>query len=132
MVDLFTLNNLFALAMLILLQAVLGFDNLLYISIESKRVSPDRQAFVRKLGIGMAIVLRIVMLYAVVQAIDYFQNPFFVLSFATSVFVTCLQEHMYLLLDKFLGCFLTCLQEHMYLLLDEFTFSFRNTNQQLK
>ena len=81
MVDLFTLNNLFALAMLILLQAVLGVDNLLYISIESKRVSPDRQAFVRKLGIGMAIVLRIVMLYAVVQAIDYFQNPFFVLSF---------------------------------------------------
>ncbi|MEM1435314.1 MAG: tellurium resistance protein TerC, partial [Pseudomonadota bacterium] len=31
--DLFTLENLFSLAMLVLLQAVLGFDNLLYISL---------------------------------------------------------------------------------------------------
>ena len=34
-----TIGNLMTLVMLILLQAVLGFDNLLYISIESKRVS---------------------------------------------------------------------------------------------
>lgn len=52
----FSLENLFTLMMLIFLQAVLGFDNLLYISIESKRVSPERQAFVRRLGIGLAIV----------------------------------------------------------------------------
>ena len=38
METLFSLENLFTLIMLILLQAVLGFDNLLYISIESKRV----------------------------------------------------------------------------------------------
>lgn len=34
METLFSLNNLFTLAMLTLLQAVLGFDNLLYISLE--------------------------------------------------------------------------------------------------
>ncbi|MEM7425907.1 MAG: TerC family protein [Pseudomonadota bacterium] len=73
--SLFSVENLFTLAMLILLQAVLGFDNLLYISIESKRVPPERQAFVRRLGIGLAIALRIVLLFVLVQAIQYFQDP---------------------------------------------------------
>lgn len=72
----FSLDNLFTLAMLILLQAVLGFDNLLYISIESKRVAPESQAMVRRFGIGLAIVLRIILLFVVIQAIGYFQNPF--------------------------------------------------------
>ncbi len=71
-----TLDNLFTLAMLVFLQAVLGFDNLLYISLESKRVAPDKQQMVRRLGIGLAIVLRIVLLFVVVAAIDSFQAPF--------------------------------------------------------
>lgn len=75
--ELFTLANLFTLAMLILLQAVLGFDNLLYISIESKRVAEDKQSWVRKMGIGLAVVLRIVLLFIVTQAIAYFQTPMF-------------------------------------------------------
>ncbi|HOP23386.1 MAG TPA: tellurium resistance protein TerC, partial [Gammaproteobacteria bacterium] len=36
--ELLTIENLLTLVMLILLQAVLGFDNLLYISLESQRV----------------------------------------------------------------------------------------------
>ncbi|MDH3194789.1 MAG: tellurium resistance protein TerC [Hyphomicrobiales bacterium] len=70
------IENLFTLAMLILLQAVLGFDNLLYISIESKRVAPQSQAMVRRIGIGLAIVLRIVLLFVVIKAIDAFGEPF--------------------------------------------------------
>jgi predicted tellurium resistance membrane protein TerC len=66
------------LAILILLQAVLGFDNLLYISIESKRVTEDKQAYVRRVGLVLAIVLRIVLLFVVVHAIKYFQKPFLV------------------------------------------------------
>ena len=66
--------NLFTLAMLILLQAVLGFDNLLYISIESKRVPEDRQSYVRKMGIGLAVGLRIVLLFLLMSAIQYFQG----------------------------------------------------------
>ena len=81
MLDLLTLENLFTLLMLILLQAVLGFDNLLYISIESKRVEPGSQAKVRRLGIMLAIALRIVLLFVVVQAIAYFQDPLFTLPF---------------------------------------------------
>jgi len=62
--------------MLTLLQAVLGFDNLLYISIESKRVAIESQSFVRKWGIGLAIVLRIALLFIVTAAIKHFQDPF--------------------------------------------------------
>ncbi len=77
MADLFTPQNLFTLLMLVLLQAVLGFDNLLYISIESKRVVEDKQSYVRKLGISFAIVLRILLLIVVLFAIDRLQKPFF-------------------------------------------------------
>lgn len=76
MEGLFTLDSLFTLLMLILLQVVLGFDNLLYISLESKKAPADKQSYVRKLGVGMAIVLRIVLLFILMSVIQYFQNPF--------------------------------------------------------
>ena len=75
--QIFTLDNLFTLGMLTLLQAVLGFDNLLYISLESKRAPADKQAMVRKLGIGIAVVFRIVLLFVLLKAISYFQEPMF-------------------------------------------------------
>ncbi len=74
--DLFTISNLATLLVLILLQAVLGFDNLLYISIESKRVAEDKQSLVRRLGLIIAIALRIILLFVVIEAIGYFQEPF--------------------------------------------------------
>ena len=77
METLFSLENLFTLIMLILLQAVLGFDNLLYISIESKRVEVSKQAHLRRLGIGLAVGLRILLLFAVVKVISLFQDPLF-------------------------------------------------------
>ncbi len=72
---LFSLENLFTLMMLVMLQAVLGFDNLLYISIESRRVDPAQQARVRRIGIGLAIVLRIVLLVLILSAVQYLQDP---------------------------------------------------------
>jgi predicted tellurium resistance membrane protein TerC len=75
METLFTLENLVNLSLLIMLQAVLGFDNLLYIAIESKRVEPRKQALVRKLGIGLAVLLRLVLLFAVMELITVFQDP---------------------------------------------------------
>ncbi|MCR9250110.1 MAG: tellurium resistance protein TerC [bacterium] len=68
------LDNLFTLVMLILLQAVLGFDNLLYISIESKRAPIEKQPMVRMWGIGIAIVLRLGLLFLLVNLLPYFQN----------------------------------------------------------
>ncbi len=61
--------------MLTLLQAVLGFDNLLYISLESKRAPLNQQTMVRHWGIGIAIVLRIILLFVLINIIQYFQNP---------------------------------------------------------
>ncbi len=77
MADLFTIENLFTLMMLVLLQAVLGFDNLLYISLESQRAPADKQAFVRKLGIGLAVVLRIILLFILVSVIEKVQSTLF-------------------------------------------------------
>ncbi|NND51701.1 MAG: tellurium resistance protein TerC [Flavobacteriaceae bacterium] len=75
------IENIFTLLMLILLQAVLGFDNLLYISLESKNAPQEKQAYVRKIGILLAIVLRIVLLFVLLKVIDLFQNPVIKLPF---------------------------------------------------
>jgi len=77
------LENIFTLFMLIMLQAVLGFDNLLYISLESKKAPETDRKRVRKVGILIAIVLRIVLLFLLVSIIGYFQKPF---SFLTGGF----------------------------------------------
>lgn len=80
MQSILSVDNLFTLLMLILLQAVLGFDNLLYISIESKRAPKDKQRLVRQMGIGLAVVLRIGLLFILVNAIQYFQDSLFAIS----------------------------------------------------
>jgi len=67
------------LGMLVLLQAVLGFDNLLYISLESKHAPEERQSAVRKWGIGIAVGLRIVLLFLLISMIDAFQSTWFTL-----------------------------------------------------
>ena len=81
MLELLTIDNLLTLLMLILLQVVLGFDNLLYIAIESKRAPVESQRKVRQIGIGMAIVLRIILLFVIIQAIGFFQDSLFKLDF---------------------------------------------------
>ncbi|HIA46805.1 MAG TPA: tellurium resistance protein TerC [Candidatus Hydrogenedentes bacterium] len=65
------------LGMLVLLQAVLGFDNLLYISLMSKRAPAEDQKRVRTLGIAIAVFLRIALLFILVKLIDYFQESWF-------------------------------------------------------
>ena len=67
------------LGMLVLLQAVLGFDNLLYISLESKHAPEASQSAVRKWGIGIAVGLRIVLLFLLIEMIGAFQSTWFTL-----------------------------------------------------
>jgi predicted tellurium resistance membrane protein TerC len=76
-VDVFSFENAANLGVLIFLQAVLGFDNLLYISIESQRAPAESQAGVRRWGILIALALRVVLLFAVMQLVDTFSKPFF-------------------------------------------------------
>ncbi len=78
--EVFSASGIFTLFMLLLLQAVLGFDNLLYISIESKRVGPEKASMVRRWGIGMAIALRIILLVIIVNVFTLLAEPLFNLS----------------------------------------------------
>ncbi len=97
MADLITLENLGNLLMLCFLQAVLGFDNLLYISIESQRAPVASQRAVRFWGIIVAVALRVVLLFAMIRLIDGLSEPFFIfdypgiltggVNFATIVFL---------------------------------------------
>ena len=80
--EVFSVSGLFTLLMLLLLQAVLGFDNLLYISIESKRVGEKDAPKVRKWGIGIAIVLRVVLLVIIVQVFSLLAAPLFRIPFS--------------------------------------------------
>ncbi|MEP1518682.1 MULTISPECIES: tellurium resistance protein TerC [Ascidiaceihabitans] len=97
MAQLATLENLGNLLMLCFLQAVLGFDNLLYISIESQRAPVAQQAAVRRWGILIAVALRVILLFVMIRLIDAMAEPFYIfdwtgvleggVNFATLVFV---------------------------------------------
>jgi predicted tellurium resistance membrane protein TerC len=71
------MENVITLFLLVLLQAVLGLDNLLYISLESKNAPLDKQQSVRTLGISIAMALRIVLLFILVSVVEKFQSPIF-------------------------------------------------------
>ncbi len=95
--NLFTLENLGNLLMLCFLQAVLGFDNLLYISIESQRAPVAQQRAVRFWGIIIAVALRVILLFVMVSLLGTLTEPFFIfnwegiitggVNFATCVFI---------------------------------------------
>ncbi|WP_391482713.1 TerC family protein [Nereida sp. NH-UV-3] len=97
MADILTIENLGNLLMLCFLQAVLGFDNLLYISIESQRAPVASQKAVRFWGIIIAVALRVVLLFVMIRLIDALAEPFFIMNwdgvltggvnFATCVFL---------------------------------------------
>lgn len=77
MAEIFTVSGIFTLLMLLALQAVLGFDNLLYISIESKRVGEEKASMVRRWGIGLAMLFRIVLLIIIVNLFGLLAEPLF-------------------------------------------------------
>lgn len=74
--DLFSLENLMNLLVLLFLQAVLGFDNLLYISIESKRAPEHQQKSVRRNAIFIAIAARVILLFVMVNLLKAFEASF--------------------------------------------------------
>ncbi|MFK5595433.1 TerC family protein [Methylobacterium sp. HMF5984] len=48
-----------ALATLVVMEVVLGIDNLIFISILTNKLPPEHQAQARRIGIGLALVLRL-------------------------------------------------------------------------
>jgi predicted tellurium resistance membrane protein TerC len=67
-----------ALAALIVMEIVLGVDNLIFIAILTRRVEASRRAIVRRIGIGLAVVLRLGLL-SMVAVIARLTTPLFTL-----------------------------------------------------
>jgi predicted tellurium resistance membrane protein TerC len=61
---LFSAEGLVSLVSLTVMEIVLGIDNVLLVAILSQKVKPAHRRRVRRLGIGLALVLRIALLFA--------------------------------------------------------------------
>lgn len=72
MAELFTAQNFVALLTLLALETVLGIDNVIFISILSGKLPKEQQALGRQLGIGLAVISRVLLLLAItwVQTLD--------------------------------------------------------------
>ena len=121
MIDILTIENIGSLMILIFLQAVLGFDNLLYISIESQRAPQHTQKKVRFWGIIIAVALRVILLFVMIHLIEKLKTPFHVfningiieggVNFASVIFLfggifiiyTAVKEINHLLSNEHLG-----------------------------
>lgn len=61
---LLTAEGLISLASLTALEIVLGVDNIVFIAIVSERIDPARRSLLRRLGLGLALGMRMVLLFA--------------------------------------------------------------------
>lgn len=59
---LLTAEGLVSLVSLVALEIVLGIDNIVFIAIVSERVAPERRSSLRRLGVGLALIMRLVLL----------------------------------------------------------------------
>jgi predicted tellurium resistance membrane protein TerC len=64
MEELFTLNNLISFISLTLMEVVLGIDNIIFISILTARLPEHQQNQGRLIGLSMALIIRILLLFA--------------------------------------------------------------------
>ena len=114
--NLFTIEALTTLLILTALETVLGFDNLLYISLEAKKVGPANEPRVRRLGLILAIVFRIVLLVVVLWLIALFAAPFF--SFTSDLFEIELSGHALIVILGGLFLMYTALKEIFHMIGD--------------
>jgi predicted tellurium resistance membrane protein TerC len=63
MLELFTVENLIALISLTSLEIVLGIDNIVFIAIVAARLGPERRDMARVIGLAVAIVTRLLLLF---------------------------------------------------------------------
>lgn len=62
---LFTVENLVALLTLTVLEIVLGVDNIIFLAIVTSGLPEDKQPFARRVGLGLALIGRIVMVLGI-------------------------------------------------------------------
>jgi predicted tellurium resistance membrane protein TerC len=71
-------NAWIALGALIVMEVVLGIDNLIFISVLTNKLPPDQRHSARRIGIGAALVLRLVLLGAIATVIRLTEPLFYV------------------------------------------------------
>ena len=79
----FTLDNLVALATLTSLEIVLGIDNVVFIAILAGKLPPEKQGLARLVGLGLAMLMRIVLLMAITWVMGLTAHLFTIPSFWT-------------------------------------------------
>jgi len=62
---LFSFHNGVALFTLALLEIVLGIDNIVFLSILTGKLPPERRVLARRIGLGLALVARIILLLSI-------------------------------------------------------------------
>ena len=65
MLELFTIENGIALATLASLEIVLGIDNIVFIAILAGKLPPEQRDKARRLGIGLSVISRIILLLGI-------------------------------------------------------------------
>lgn len=73
MESLFTFQGLISLATLTLMEIVLGIDNLLFISILSDKLPKESQNKARTIGLALALIMRIILLWAISWIVGFSQ-----------------------------------------------------------
>ena len=68
MANLLTAESLASLAALTFLEVVLGIDNIVFLALALQRLEPRRRPLGRRIGLGLAMLIRIVMLAGLVWA----------------------------------------------------------------
>lgn len=63
--ELFTLDNAMALGTLTMLEIVLGIDNLVVLAIVTGKLPPQQQPKARKLGLSLALIMRVLLLLSI-------------------------------------------------------------------
>jgi len=77
-------NSWLALVTLVVMEVVLGIDNLIFISILTNRLPEERQSFARRMGIGLAVILRLGLLTGVAYIVQLTTPLFSLLGHAFS------------------------------------------------
>ena len=73
-----------ALVTLVVMEVVLGIDNLIFISILSNKLPPEHRQRVRRIGIGLALVMRLALLSIIAWLVGLVQPVFSVMGNAFS------------------------------------------------
>ncbi|MDE2385206.1 MAG: tellurium resistance protein TerC [Alphaproteobacteria bacterium] len=79
--ELFSISGLFTVLILTALEVVMGFDNLLYISIDARRAAPERQAFVRRAGTVISLAMSVLLLFVLLEVISALEHPLITIDF---------------------------------------------------